>query len=43
MMIYYRERSHALVFGVLLMPLAFIVEVTAQERSLDRDGLHSSC
>jgi hypothetical protein len=42
MTIYCRERSHALVFGILLMSLAFIVEVTAQERSLDRDGLHSS-
>jgi hypothetical protein len=42
MTIYYRERSHALIFGVLLVPLVFIVEVAAQERSLDRDGLHSN-
>jgi hypothetical protein len=42
MTICYSERSRALVFGVLLIPMAFTVEVAAQERSLDRDGLHSS-
>jgi hypothetical protein len=41
MTICYREGSRALVFGVLLIPLAFTVEVVAQERSLDSDGLHS--
>jgi hypothetical protein len=42
MTICYREWSRALLFGVLLVPLVFIVEVAAQERSLDRDGLHSN-